>query len=209
MKILLVDDHALVRQGLKQVLQLLQRGQETLCLEAGNGDEAMHLARLHPELDLILMDFDLPGKNGLTLLSELGQHFPQVPVMMLSGMPNPSLVQLAIQKGASGFLTKSGNSSELLHAIRHVLAGNLYVPSEFSRGDALEVRSTGAAPVLTARQQAVLGLLVKGLSNRQIGEQLHLSEETIKSHVSTILREFGVKSRVEAVSKARLWGYVV
>jgi DNA-binding NarL/FixJ family response regulator len=210
LKLLVVDDHALVRQGLKQVLQLLEPGQELQCLEAADGDQAMHMARLHPDLDLVLMDFDMPGKNGLSILADLGRHFPQIPVMMLSGMPNPALVQQAMNLGASGFLTKSGNSNELLHAIRHVLAGNLYLPSDLAAATGAEAGGpTQHAPVLTARQQAVLELLVQGMSNRQIGEHLHLSEETIKTHVSVILRELGVQSRVQAVSRARLWGYVV
>lgn len=207
MKILLVDDHALVRQGLKQVLQLLEPDQPLVCFEATDADQAMFIARSHPDLDLILLDFNLPGKNGLAILSDLGSYFPQIPVIMLSGMPNPALVLKAMQMGASGFLTKSGDPDELLHAIRQILAGDLYLPSDLARPDSQDA-SPMKGPVLTARQQSVLALLVQGMSNRQIGEQLHLSEETIKTHVSVILRELGAHTRVQAVSKARLLGYL-
>ncbi len=213
MKILVVDDHSLVRQGVKQVLQMLEPEQAMEILEAVDGEQALRTAHQHPDLDLILMDLDLPGKSGLAVLIEIGSHHPSIPVIMISGVHNPSVVRQTIQQGAAGFLTKSGDSVQLLNAVRHVLAGNVYLPDELKTttfiGTPLgDQASPTAQPLLTSRQQSVLRLLVKGLSNREIGEQLHLSEETIKSHVSTILRAFGVQSRVEAVTQARLWGYV-
>lgn len=182
-------------------------------LEAGDGRQAMLMARLHPDLDLVLLDLDLPDKSGLAVLIELGRYYPELPVLMLSASQNPSLVQRTIQQGAAGFASKSGDSALLLNAVRHVLAGNIYLPHEMKTNALIDATTAHQAeptpaPLLTQRQQSVLSLLVTGLSNREIGEQLHLSEETIKSHVSTILRALKVQSRIEAVTQARLWGYV-
>lgn len=214
MKILIVDDHPLVRQGVKQVLHMLEPEQVMDILEAGDGQQAMHVARLHPDLDLILLDFDLPDKSGLAILIDLGRYNPEVPVLMLSASQNPTVVKQTIQQGAAGFASKSGDSVLLLNAVRHVLAGNIYLPDDMKTNASVD--STTAhhakpttAPQLTQRQQSVLSLLVAGLSNREIGERLHLSEETIKSHVSMILRALKVQSRVEAVTQARMWGYLV
>ena len=207
MKVLVVDDHSLVRAGIKQVLQNLEPGNSVEVAEAGDGAAAMHALRMQPDMDLVLMDFDLPDKSGLAVLAELGRYHPETPVIMVSGVSNPAVVQQALRQGASAFLTKSGDSDELLHAIREVLAGNAYVSPKLQTPQANLGTSAPGGPILSERQQEVLRLLTRGLSNREIGDQLHVSEETVKSHVGLIFKVLNVHSRVEAVTQARRWGY--
>jgi DNA-binding NarL/FixJ family response regulator len=129
-------------------------------------------------------------------------------VVILSGSANPSIAQRALECGAAGFITKSGRSDELLHALRQILAGEVYAPAEFLPTRHTPQPATDVKPpVFTPRQQEVLQLLLDGYSNRDIGEQLSLSDETVKNHVTNILRGFGVKTRTQAALEAGRWGY--
>lgn len=201
-----MDDHALVREGLSQVLQGLDSAAPPEVLQAPDCAQAFELARHHPDLDLVLLDYHLPDMDGLAALGVLGRRHPELPVVILSGSANPSIMQRAMEQGAAGFITKSGLSDELLSALRRVLAGEVVMPKEFAPRPP-NGASTVAAPVLTQRQQDVLQLMQHGLSNREIGDQLNLSEETIKSHVGVILRILGVSTRLQAAMEARRWGY--
>jgi len=206
LKILVVDDHALVRAGLCQVLQGLEPLETTEVIEAGDCARAFVLAASHPDLDLVLLDYHLPDMNGLAALGVFGKRHPELPVVILSGSANPSFAQRVLEHGAAGFITKSGLSDELLHALRQVLQGQVYSPPEFGIGP--DPSPTEAkAPVFTPRQQEVLQLLLGGYSNRDISDQLSLSDETVKNHVSSILRGFGVKTRTQAALEAGRWGY--
>lgn len=208
MKILVVDDHELVRAGLCQVLQGLDPKQATQVLEASDCAHAFVLASLHPDLDLVLLDFHLPDMNGLAALDVFGKRHPELPVVILSGSANPSIAQRALECGAAGFITKSGLSDELLNALRHILDGEVYSPTKFLPTRNTEQQATDIkAPVFTPRQQEVLQLLLDGYSNRDISEQLGLSDETVKNHVTSILRGFGVKTRTQAALEAGRWGY--
>lgn len=208
MKILVVDDHALVRAGLCQVLQGLAADEVTEVIEAADCARAFELAASHPDLDLVLLDYHLPDMNGLAALSIFGERHPELPVVILSGSANPSIAQRVLAQGAAGFVTKSGLSDELLHALRQVLSGEVYSPAEFRPAPNTESTSSDIkAPVFTPRQLEVLQLLLGGCSNRDISEQLSLSDETVKNHVSSILRGFGVKTRTQAALEAGRWGY--
>ncbi|MDD5028094.1 MAG: response regulator transcription factor [Rhodoferax sp.] len=206
MKILVVDDHALVREGLSQVLQGLDAQHHTEVLQAADCTQAFELAQTHPDLDLVLLDYHLPDMDGLTALGVLGQRHPELPVVILSGSANPSIMQRLMEQGAAGFITKSGLSSDLLDSLRRVLKGEVVVPKEFAPRPA-GAGLTCAAPVFTQRQQEVLKLIQRGYSNREIGDKLNLAEETIKSHVTLILRILGVSSRLQAAMEGRRWGY--
>ena len=208
MKILVVDDHALVRAGLCQVLQGLDPAEPTEVLQAPNCARAFELAASHPDLDLVLLDYHLPDMNGLAALAVLGKKHPELPVVILSGSANPSIMQRVLAQGAAGFVTKSGLSDELLQALRLVLDGGVYTPSDSDLfSDPNAHLATGAAPVFTPRQEEVLRLLLDGCSNREISDRLTLSDETIKNHISSILRTFGVKTRMQAALEAGRWGY--
>lgn len=202
MKILVVDDHTLIREGLRHVLRGL--GGEVEVLEAANGARAFEITQQHPDLDLVLLDYHLPDLNGLQALDVFAQRWPELPIIVLSGSINPHIMRQVLHKGAAAFLTKSSMSDELLSVMRLVLAGNIpapQLPASSYSPEAIEL------PSLTPRQQEVLQLLVDGYSNKEIGRQLGLSNETVKNHVSSILRSFGVSTRTQAVAAASLYGY--
>lgn len=203
----MVDDHALVREGLCQVLQGLDPLDAAEVLQASNCTQAFALAKTHPDLDLVLLDYHLPDMNGLAALAVLGKNHPELPVVVLSGSANPSIMQRVLAQGAAGFITKSGLSDELLRALRLVLDGEVYAPPEFTTPPNVNTSEVNSPPVFTPRQEEVLRLLLNGCSNREIGDQLNLSDETIKNHVTSILRGFGVKTRMQAALEAGRWGY--
>ncbi len=208
MKILVVDDHALVREGLCQVLQGLDPEVATDVLQAATCTRALELAHFNPDLDLVMLDYLLPDMTGLAGLEIFGQRHPELPVVILSGSANPTVVQQAMELGAAGFITKSSLSDTLLHALRQILAGELYLPDDFNPLSQDGVPGRPAAPpVLSPRQQEVLLLLINGLTNRQICEQLSVGAETVKFHVSNILRIFGASTRTQAALEAKRWGY--
>lgn len=209
MKILVVDDHALVREGLRQVLKGLDEQVEVL--DAPHCARAFELAALHPDLDLVLLDYHLPDMNGLAALNVFGEKHPELPIIMLSGMVSPQIMQQALARGAAGFITKAALSDELLSAVRLVLAGNVYVPPDLLPTPNMPGQKNPqvayASPQFTPRQEAVLNLLLDGHSNKDISHALQLSDETTKNHVSAILRGFGVQTRIQAVLAAGRHGY--
>ncbi|MDP3699554.1 MAG: response regulator transcription factor [Hylemonella sp.] len=205
MKILVVDDHALVREGLRQVLRGLEDDVEVR--EAGSCARAFELAQQEPDLDLVLLDYHLPDMNGLEALDVFARQHPALPIIVLSGSVNPRIMQQVMLKGAAAFLTKSGMSDELLSVTRLVLAGGVHMPVlPWVMGDEVTPAEL-PSPLLTPRQEEVLQLLLDGYSNKEIGRMLYLSEETVKNHVSNILRGFGVTTRTQAVLAAKRHGY--
>jgi len=209
-KILVVDDHDLVRQGLSQVLKGLEK--EIEVLEAAHCAAAFEVAAQHKDLDLVLLDYQLPDVNGVDALDGFGARYPELPIVILSGTTNQSVMRQALNKGAAGFVSKNASSKDLLQALRHVLDGEVHVPPELLEGDYLpeEPQSDGAATPrqLTPRQEQVLYLLLEGYSSRAISQKLFLSEETTKTHVRSIIRAFGAKTRLQAVLASGRYGYV-
>lgn len=209
LKILVVDDHALVREGLCQVLKGLDEVVEVL--QAPDCTQAFQLADLHPDFDLVLLDFHLPDMNGLEALGVLGKSHPELPVVILSGSYNLQIVRKVMKSGAAGFIAKSGVSTELLSALKLVLAGEVYTPTDLllSMAAPTQGQPNDEEPSLplTTRQEEVLQLLMDGLANKEISRVLNLSAETTKNHVTAVLRHFGVKTRVQAVIAATDQGY--
>ena len=206
MKILVVDDHALVREGTQQVLHGL--GPCVEVMQASTFAQALEQARQHPELELVLLDYHLPDATGLQALDVLGARFPDLPVLMLSGSASVALMRSVLQAGACGFVTKSGQSAEILDAIRVVLQGGIYLPAELrADADGFEPEDTLESTSLTRRQTLVLLEMVAGKSNREISQSLGVSEETVKSHVTAMLRHFKVPNRTLAVLEAARQGY--
>lgn len=208
-KILVVDDHALVREGLCQVLKGLDEDVEVL--QASDCNQAFKLADLHPDFDLVLLDFHLPDMNGLEALGVLGKSHPELPVVILSGSYNLQIVRKVMKSGAAGFIAKSGVSTELLSALKLVLAGEVYSPTDLLLSMAAppqgQPNDEEPSLPLTTRQEEVLQLLMDGLANKEISRVLNLSAETTKNHVTAVLRHFGVKTRVQAVIAATDQGY--
>ena len=209
MKILIVDDHALVREGLRQVLRGLK--DDVNVLDAANCARAFELTRQHADLDLVLLDYHLPDMNGQEALEVFNSQHPELPIIMLSGFMNPLLMRQVLNKGAAAFLPKSGNSEELLSAIRVILAGDEYLPPQSTPSQTSGLLGATAtdtlSPNFTPRQEEVLQLLLDGYSNKEIGKILSLSNETVKNHVSAILRGFDVSNRTQAVMAASRFGY--
>jgi len=206
MKILIVDDHALFREGLVLVLNKLDG--EILLLEAADFDQALQLINLHCDIDMIMLDLDLPDSDGFESLNTLIEHHPNIPVVIVSASDEALIIQNALNAGAMGFIPKASTSSVMLNALQLILNGGIYVPQEMLHRQQSVETAPGVEPHnLTSRQLQVLDLLVHGQSNKDIAETMFLAESTVKMHVSAILRELGVSSRTQAVLMAKELGY--
>jgi DNA-binding NarL/FixJ family response regulator len=211
-KILIVDDHPLIREALRHVLTVLDGGLDLI--EAGNCAEALAAADAHPDLDLVLLDLALPDIDGFQALSRLREQHAGIPIVVLSAFEQPELVTRALDAGAMGFIPKTSSNQLLLDALRLVLSGRVYLPVEVlnqhhdipelllqraaqaSRGNAaFSPRDLG----LTARQTEVLVLMVQGKPNKLICRELKLAEGTVKIHVTAILKTLNVSNRTQAV----------
>lgn len=206
MKILLADDHTLFREGVKQLCAHLHAQVQTV--EVANGAEVLRLAKSQKDFDLVLIDLAMPEVNGFAGLAAFRTYAPSVPVVVLSGSEDPADVQAALDGGAAGFIPKSSSSKVILGALRLVLAGGVYAPPGLLVANAGVVSRT-QLEALTPRQREVLTLLGEGKSNKEIGSTLHLSEATIKQHVSAILKTLRVANRMQAVLAGRRLGPVV
>jgi DNA-binding NarL/FixJ family response regulator len=199
-KILLADDHALFREGVKQLLARLDP--HVRVIEAANGAEVLHAARAQQDFDLVLLDLAMPGIDGFAGLAAFRAHAPSTPVVVLSASEDTADVRAALDGGASGFIPKSSASEVILGALRLVLAGGVYVPPTLL-GSHTAVAAKADIDALTPRQRDVLALLAQGLTNKKIGDTLGLSEATVKQHVSAILKTLNVANRMQAVIAGR------
>jgi DNA-binding NarL/FixJ family response regulator len=201
LKVLVVEDHALVREGLLATLGGL--GAETQTIGVPDANEAIGVLEKE-DIDMMILDLMLPGTKGQTFLPLVRRRFPTVPVVVLSALDDADTVSKVMKAGASGFVSKAGSSAELLTALRAVLAGEIYLPQKLqeltSRSESSQIEGKPLAQRfgLTAAQARVLDLLAEGRSNRQIGELLGLTEGTVKIHVSAIMKAMGVSNRAEA-----------
>jgi DNA-binding NarL/FixJ family response regulator len=208
MKLLVVDDQAMVRQGI--VALLTQADPSTVVLEAGDSAQGLAIANEQEGLDAIFLDLALPGMGGMAAIVEFGRQRPDVPIIVLTASDDPQKVRQAFELGALGYVPKSASGQTLLAALRLVLSGEAFVPTLMLRdGPAV----SGPAPRrggvrLTARQSEILDCLRLGLSNKEIGLRLGLSEKTVKAHVTGVLRGLGAATRAEAVKLARQSGLV-
>jgi DNA-binding NarL/FixJ family response regulator len=205
MKVLVVDDHPLVREGMRHLLAGLDGHVQVL--EASSADAALEALDRNPDLELALLDVNLPDRDGMALLTEFGGKAPDLPVVMLSGILDVALMRQALDTGAAGFIPKSALSQVILPALRLVLAGGIYVPPEMLLPRAPDVAATGA-PGFTMRQRQVLALIVDGKSNKEIAAALQLSEPTVKAHVVAVFRALQVRTRAQAVAAAARRGLV-
>jgi DNA-binding NarL/FixJ family response regulator len=209
-KILVVDDHALIREALRGVLKEL-KGDATV-FEASSCNQAMQIVDEHTDLSLILLDLNLPDRDGFSVLSELGEHYPAISVVVLSAQQDRSSVIRALDLGALGFIPKSGQREVMVSALQLVLAGGIYIPPEVLSRDKPAARgpdetsATAGRPRvspsdlgLTERQVDVLALMMQGKSNKAICRVLNLAEPTVKNHVTAILKALEVSNRTEAV----------
>ena len=206
MKVLMIDDHHLVRDGMRPVLERLAGPGEALAvLEAATFAAATAEIERHADIELVLLDLRLPDVAGFDALERLQRERPDLPVVVMSGEDDAALVREALQRGALGYVPKSSQPAVILQALRLVLSGGTYVPREIMGG--AEGRPPPPAPGtsdlaslgLTPRQAEVLPLLLAGKSNKQICRELGMAEGTVKSHIAAIFRALGVTTRVQAV----------
>lgn len=193
-RILVVDDHALVREGLMQTLHQLEGGVD--CVGAQDADAALQELQ-NKDYDLVLLDLMLPGINGMAFLGVLRKRFPALPVVILSALDDPETVARAMRSGAAGFVPKYSSSEDLLNAIRQVLAGAIFLPQRLQ--EAHGGRSLAERYGITAGQMRVLELLGQGKTNREIADLLGLTEGTVKIHVSAIFKALKVNNRGQAL----------
>ncbi len=214
LKVLIADDHPLVREALKNVLKALD--DQVIIVEAPDCSTALSQAEEHQDLDLILSDLELPDIGGFALLTELRTRHPTIPVVVLSGHEDRDSVMEGLERGAMGFIPKSSPNEVMLSALRLVLSGGKYLPPQVlatTTGLPSTAVGTGKDPGLregkvvrsaadlglTERQQQVLALLMHGKSNKLICRELGVAERTVKIHVSAVLKALNVTSRTQAV----------
>jgi len=199
-RIAIVDDHPLFRDALNQSLQSSFAALETI--EAGSMAELTELLARDPNIDLILLDLNMPGVQAFSGLLYLRAQHPQIPVAIVSANDEPTTIRRAIDFGASGFVPKSQPVDQIRHAVQAVLDGDIWTPPEIDISSAVSSEDEELIVrlgKLTPQQVRVLMMLSEGLLNKQIAYELSVSEATIKAHVSAILQKLGVDSRTQAV----------
>jgi DNA-binding NarL/FixJ family response regulator len=214
MKILVVDEHFLIRDALCAVIKELRN--DATVLEAADGRQTMQLVSEQRDIRLVLLELDLPDRDGMSVLRELRECHPEISVVVLSARQERTSVAKALDLGAHGFIPKSGQRKVMLSALNLVFAGGVYIPPEvLSREErshpnlnpaCIALSEKPAGPTewgLTKRQIDVLGLMMKGKSNKAISRALNLAEPTVKNHVTAILKALKVTNRTEAVVTIR------
>jgi two-component system, NarL family, response regulator LiaR len=204
-RVLITDDHGVVRQGLRMFLSL--DPEIEIVGEATNGEEAVALSRkLEP--DVVLMDLLMPVMDGIAATEEIRRDLPDVEVMALTSVLEDASVTGAVRAGAIGYLLKDTEAAELRRAIKAAAAGQVQLAPEAAARLMREVRAPESPEALTARETEVLELLARGHANKQIASELYVSEKTVKAHVSAILKKLGVQSRTQAALHAVETGLV-
>ncbi len=205
MRVIIVDDHALIRTGMSNILR--QHFDAASIAEAATSAEALELLDQNPA-DLVIVDLFIPGEDSFYLIRQLCNQYPVLLVVVVSASENPPHIRKAIDSGASGFIPKSYSSTQFLNALDTVLDGGIFLPDSLIQANPAAIAANGeAAPgttrqqllaCLTPRQYDILQMVAQGHSNKQIARQCQLSENTVKVHVSAILRALGLNNRTQA-----------
>ncbi|RCK23361.1 response regulator [Thalassospira lucentensis] len=215
MNILLADDHDLVRDGITSFLKTA--APEVEISQAKDFAEALSVVDGETQVELTILDLNMPGMNGLSGLTVMRQKHPEIPVVILSGSVKRSDVLNALEHGASGYLPKTLSGKSLINALRLIMSGEKYIPSALLEDDGTKMRPgeidlDGLSPdnplrQLTNREREVLALLTKGLSNKEIAKQLTVREITVKVHLTGIFKKLGAANRTQAVKIAMQLGW--
>ena len=202
-RLVIADDHPLFRGALREAVSgLLARVEIS---EAGSFEEVSKLLDRGTETDLILLDLAMPGVRGFSGLMYLRAQYPSVPVVVVSGNDDPSVIRRCMDFGASGFIPKTLGIDQMRNAVMGVLKGEVWTPPDVDLAAGVDAEAAGLMArlaTLTPQQVRVLMMLSEGLLNKQIAYQLGVSEATVKAHVSAILQKLGVESRTQAVIAA-------
>jgi DNA-binding NarL/FixJ family response regulator len=216
-KVLMADDHALFRDGMRYVLQ--QLADEVDILDSGNFQDALQIVQENPDIDLALLDLNMPGSEGIPSIQFFHLRHPDIPVVVVSGSDHRDDIESVMESGAMGFISKMSSSKIMLSALRMVLEGGVYLPPQLLQ-QAISNADLGEATVenkraqraarfgLTARQFEVLSYLAAGLGNKEISKKMNLAEGTVKIHTAAVYQALHVNSRLEAVSAARRLGFL-
>jgi DNA-binding NarL/FixJ family response regulator len=205
-RVLLADDHCMVREGLRLFLE--SDPELKVVAEAGDGCEALALARqLHP--DIVLMDILMPAMDGITATAMIREECPDTEILVLTSVLERGTVVQAIKAGAVGYLLKDIQANDLCHAVKAAAVGQVQMSSQVLACLMREGQFFGPAKNLTEREADVLHLLAQGHSNKDIARHLHITEDTVKSHVRHILSKLGVQSRTQAALYALRLGWVL
>jgi DNA-binding NarL/FixJ family response regulator len=203
-RVLVIEDHTLVREAMVGALDRL--GRQCEILQAACAQDALALIERDSRLDLVLVDLMLPDMSGFSLVSVLAHRFPTIPVVVVSAMADEASVKRALKAGATGFLSKSISSDQLVDSISRILDGQVVTPEtsaptipSISQPKRRGLDSIATQFGLTAAQTRVMELMVEGRTNREIATLLHLAEGTVKVHCSAILRALGVPNRAQAL----------
>ncbi len=218
MKILVTDDHALIRDALRGVLKQLRS--DASVFEASDCRQAMRIIEDHPDLDLILLDVNLPDRDGFSVLADLRERYPAIAIVVLSALQDRHNVIRALDLGALGFIPKTTPREVMLSALQLVFSGGIYIPAEIlgreetsllqspplkQANDLARVQPTDLG--LTARQIEVLALMAQGRTNKAISRTLDLAEPTVKNHITAILKALKASNRTEAVIAVGKFGW--
>ena len=207
MKILLIDDHALFREGLSHVLCKLEEHVDIL--QAAELKYATQHISENPDLDLVLLDLNMPKIGGFEILENFTKSYPTLPVVIISASNKRSDIQRALALGAMGFIPKDTTGDVMLNALQLILSGGIYTPPDLTQQPNQAEDQTNQTPALTPRQFEVLHLMVEGHSNKVIAAKLELAEATVKMHVTAILNSLEVSNRTQAAMVAEKLGLCV
>ena len=207
MKILVIDDHVLIREALRVVLRELK--DDLSVSEACDYRQTMLLIEQHPDFDLVLLDLNLPDRDGFSVLTELRERYPATSVVVLSAVQDRMSMTRALDLGALGFIPKTTQREIMLSALRLVVAGGVYIPGEILAHEepassppslAIDLPHRSSIDLgLTTRQIEVLALMAEGRTNKAISRTLNMAEPTVKNHITVILKALRVSNRTEAV----------
>ncbi len=202
-RLLLADDHAIVREGLKQLFAYVP--DMALIAEAGNGDQILSELRAGEPFDVLLLDLTMPGISGTELIVRIRQERPELPILVLSMHNEPQIAQRALKAGAAGYLTKDSEPETLLAAIRRVAAGRRFIDPTLAEAIALESSSMGPAvrhDRLSEREAQILRLLAQGCSINSIAETLGISNKTVSTHKARLMEKMNFTSNADLVRYA-------
>jgi DNA-binding NarL/FixJ family response regulator len=195
-KILLIDDHALFRAGLRMLLATI--GHNVSCVEAGSITDALALLEHDPDVQMCLLDLALKNEHGLAAIQRIKEIAPRAAVVVVSGAEDSATIARCIDAGAMSFIPKSVSPEVLKYALQQVLAGAVYLPEQIISA----IENQPPCPRLTPRQLQVLRALSRGLPTKLIARELELSEYTVKDHIAVVFQALGARNRTEAVIKA-------
>lgn len=199
-ELLIADDHPLFREALRGLIS--KHYPSTKIYEAENADSLFALVGDHADADLLLLDLNMPGAEGYSSLVFLRSQHPQLPIAIISAHEDPILMRRAVEHGAMGYIPKSADIDTLCIAIDHILSGEVWLPKNAQKTPAVTLKEKEAAKLvseLTPQQFRVLQMVTRGRLNKQIAYDLGVSETTIKTHMTAILRKLGVSNRTQAV----------